>query len=616
MRSDDQPGAGLRACGLSVRFGEVQALSEVDLEVSPGRILAVLGESGAGKSTLAHALSGMLYLPTSGEPTEVAGSVAMDDTEIPLHALAPAQMRGTTVALLLQACALNPQLSVRQHLSEPFCAAGLGRPSREKLFHMCDEIGLPQHLLDRRPHQLSGGQSRRVALAAALALCPKALVLDEPTAGLDPLTSSDLLVRIAGVVRNRRIACVLVTHSLPDATRVADDVLVLYAGQVMETGRCATVLGSPRHPYTRGLIGSVPFLRTGRDLHPIRGTSPDPTEIPNGCPFHPRCPQTIHQCQTQRPPLVWAERGLACHRGGILGRLTATGLGVSFGGRAPKVFAVDGVEFEVAAGEAVGVIGASGSGKSTLARLLSGHLRPTTGSITCDGIPLLAGQKAGRRRVQLVQQDPFGALSPRWTVAQSLQEALDLSCEYRDTGDDRTQIADVLHEVGLVATSRLLDARPAQLSGGQLQRIVLARALLATPAVLIADEPTSMLDPSEQARLALLLRDRQIEHGLSLVVVSHDLGLVRKITDRVVVLAEGRIAESGRTDEVLHSPRSDPARALVAASPSFHPHTYHERNEEYVHPEPSTPTDPEPSPPSRNGRSPLRGILAHRLLWR
>lgn len=558
---------------LAVRFaGEVDALRGVSFVLDRGESLAVIGESGAGKSTLALCLAGLV--PRARGSIRVDGRELVGAPEDALRAL-----RWERVALALQGSPFNPVVSLGAQVAEPLRERrGLtARAARARAAELAQEVLLDPAVLDRCPHEVSGGQRRRAALAMALALDPDLLVLDEPTGGLDAVTSSELVRQVRVLARARGFGLIVITHELADAARLAERTLVLYAGQAVEAGDTAAVIGEPVHPYTWALASAYPVMSSTKDLRPIRGMPPDPGAVPAGCAFHPRCPQAEDVCREQ-PVLLAPSRGrlIACHFGGLKDLLDARGVSKSYGrGRRARA-ALSEVSFALREGEAVGIVGSSGSGKSTLARILAGHLAPDTGQICLQGRALPRG-RAERSRVQLVMQDPWDALSPRLTVAELVREPLDLRGDGRDHAD---AVAAALAGVGLPDAGRFLGARSHELSGGQLQRVALARALVAEPVLLVADEPTSMLDPSEQARLMVALRERQGELGLGLVLISHNLALVRKVADRVVVLDAGRVVESGRTEAVCASPRSTAARRLVDAAPTL------------VHPREAAPLEP------------------------
>ena len=556
---------------LSVCFdGEVTALRGVSFAVDAGESLAVVGESGSGKSTLALCLAGL------HQPPVATGSVRLDGHE--LLGASPEQLRAlrwSTVALSLQGAPFNPVATIGAQVAEPLRdRAGLRRgEARRRAEELAAEALLDPRLLDRYPHQLSGGERRRAALAMALALDPRLVVLDEPTGGLDPATRHEVVERIRALARSRGFALVVISHDLPDAARLAERTVVLYAGEAMEDGATGDVILDPAHPYTWALVNAYPVMTTTKDLRPIRGRPPDPRAVPPGCPFNPRCTQAEDVCREEHPDLRSSRRRLvACHFGGLKTLLSATGVTKSFRSRPRDVVALSGVSLELREGEALGIIGPSGSGKSTLARILTGHLAPDAGRVLLEDEAVSASwrsaQRRRRRRIQLVMQDPWDALSPRLTVAELVREPLDVAKEEQRAQRD-VAVGEALESVGLPSSGSFLGARVHELSGGQLQRVALARALVVGPKLLVADEPTSMLDASEQARLLVVLRERQAEMGLGLVLVSHDMAVVRKVTDRILVLEAGRVVEEGPSHLVSTSSRSVTGRRLIDSAPAF-----------------------------------------------
>jgi peptide/nickel transport system ATP-binding protein len=552
--------------------GGVAALRGVSFSLGHGESLAVVGESGSGKSTLGLSLAGLV------QPPEAGGSVRLEGVELvgaPEDRLRP--LRWETVALALQGSPFNPVATVGSQVAEPLRERRRLAPRQawQRAAELAGEVLLDPGLLDRYPHELSGGQRRRAALAMALALDPALLVLDEPTAGLDPSTREDLVQRISALAEARGFALVVMSHDLPGAARLARRTIVLYAGEVMEDGPTDRVVDDPAHPYSWALVNTYPVMSTTKDLRPIRGRPPDPRAVPPGCPYNPRCTQAESVCVEEHPDLVMSRgRLVLCHFGGLKTLLSASNLAKSFGRGSRTVRAVDGVSLAVREGESVGVVGPSGSGKSTLARILAGHLVPEGGEVVLEGerVPTSwhRSDRVRRRRIQLVLQDPSEGLSPRLGVEDLVREPLDVA----DVGDPaarRSAVAEVLESVGLPHRGSFLRARTDELSGGQLQRVALARALVLQPKLLVADEPTAMLDASEQARLLVVLRERQVEMGLGLVLVSHDLAVVRKVTDRIVVLDQGRVVEEGPSALVATIPSSATGRLLLDAAPAFGP---------------------------------------------
>ncbi|MDQ4070979.1 MAG: ATP-binding cassette domain-containing protein [Actinomycetota bacterium] len=488
----------LEVVDLSVRFdGDVDALRRVTFSLERGESLAIVGESGSGKSTLAGCLAGLV------QPPEARGSVRLDGLEL-LGASEETlrSVRWSKVALALQGAPFNPVVSVGDQVAEPLRdRLGMGaREARKRAEELARDVLLDPAFLDRYPHQLSGGQRRRASLAMVLALDPALVVLDEPTAGLDPATRHDVVRRIAKLAEDRGFALVVVSHDLPDAASMAVRTIVLYAGEAMEDGPTSRVILEPTHPYTWALVNTYPVMTTTKDLRPIRGRPPDPRAVPPGCPFNPRCTQAEPVCVERRPELV-ASRGrlVLCHFGGVKTLLAAEGVTKRFGRGREAVQALRGVSLTLREGESVGIVGPSGSGKSTLARILAGHLPWDDGRVELLGEPLPTSWRGDdrlrRRRIQLMMQDPADALSPRLPVEDLVAEPLDVA--KADRSRRAAAVARALDSVGLPSSGSFLQARTHQLSGGQLQRIALARALVAEPKVLVADEPTAMLDASE-----------------------------------------------------------------------------------------------------------------------
>ena len=563
----------LEVIDLAVSFdGGVAALRGVDLQLAAGETLAVVGESGAGKSTLALSLAGLVQPPAAGGSVRVCGEEVIGASQDLLRTV-----RWEKVALTLQGAPFNPVMRVGAQIEEPMVVhAGVRRrAARDRATTAAEEMLLDPALLERYPHQLSGGQRCRASLAMAIVLDPAVLVLDEPTQGLDSATALDVVEAIAACAARRGVALVVVTHDLGVAARLTSRTVVLYAGKVVEDGETRPLLNAPMHPYTSALVATFPVMTTTRDLRPIRGRPADARAVPGGCAYHPRCTQAVEVCEVAVPALESISgRRIACHLGGLRTLLAADGLHMRFGRKSDAVVALSDVAITLREGESVGVVGPSGSGKSTLARVISGHLTPDAGNVLLEGTPLVADghRVAGdrRRSTQLVMQDPWDALSPRLSVADLVREPLDIDGGLaREERDERVALA--LESVGLPRSGAFLESHAHQLSGGQLQRVALARALIVQPKLLVADEPTSMLDPSEQARLLLTLRERQVEIGLGLILVSHDIALVRKVCDRIVVLEGGRVVEEGPANLVSASPQSVTGQRLVDAAPAFAP---------------------------------------------
>jgi peptide/nickel transport system ATP-binding protein len=446
-----------------------------------------------------------------------------------------------------------------------------GTNARARAAALWDEVGLPSDRFDHYPHQLSGGEKRLAMLAMALACDPELLVLDEPTAGLDAFTREGALKLLRRLQQQRGLAMIVITHTLSDLPGLADRTMVLYAGRAVELADTRELLSRPRHPYSWGLVNAYPTMGRAKDLWGIRGEPPDPMDAPVGCAFAPRCTQTADRCLSSVPELELHDgRLVSCHLGGLQTLLEVRGLSKQFADqRGQPVQAVRGVDLRIEEGEVVALVGQTGSGKSTLSRLMVGLLEPDAGEVMLHGHSLraLRGDElvAARQQLQLVFQDPFDALSPRLSVLDLVREPLDIQgAGGRAERDAAAKVA--LGEVRLPTTPEFLSKRAHQLSGGQLQRVAIARALVLRPKVIIADEPVSMLDASEQARVLRLLKDLQNEHGTGMLLISHDIALVRKVADRILVMEKGVIVEEGPAEEVIDRPRHGYTRRLLAAA--------------------------------------------------
>jgi len=550
--------------------GPIHALDGVSFTIEQGGSLGIVGESGSGKTTLARALTGLLPAGTVRGSIRFRGRELLTMGEEEWRAL-----RGRQIALAFQGsgASFDPVYPVGEQVAEPL-RQHLGLPAAEaatRVRRLAEQVGLPPDRLARYPHQLSGGEKQRAMIAMALACGPELLVLDEPVSGLDTVTKAQVLDTLQSLTRDRGMSLIVISHDLSVVAKLARQTAVLYAGKVAEAGDTGDLIEEPRHPYTWGLFNAYPTMTTTKDLAGIRGRAPDPADPPAGCRFHPRCTQAVERCRLEEPPLSEQHgRLLACHLGGLTSLLSMRDVRKSFAVPGGRFLAVDDVSLEVREGEVVGLVGETGSGKSTLASLVVGLAQPDSGEILLEGISLAAlrGEelKRARRRVQLIMQDPFEALSPRLTVRDLVREPLDI--QGLGTGEDRDRrVHRALAAVNLATSEPFLQRHGHELSGGQLQRVAVARALVLEPKLIVADEPVSMLDASEQAKLLALLKRLQNELGMGLLLISHDLALVRKVSDRIYVMRRGRVVETGPSHRVIGRPRDAYTRLLIESAP-------------------------------------------------
>jgi len=597
-------------------------LTDVGLRLLPGEAIGIVGESGCGKSTLGLALLGYLRPGL----TRVAGHVRFAGQDLFAPDAPLEQMRGRQIAFVPQnaAAALTPGMTIGQQLDEALrLHTGAERASRrETALALLADLQLtdPAVIVGRYPHELSGGQQQRCVLGLALAGDPRVLVLDEPTTALDAATQAGVLEALRRTGERRGIAMVYISHNFGVVARNCDRVAVMYAGELVETGATPRLLRSPAHPYTRGLLASLPSIRRPGLPAAMPGTPPAPGVAGLGCRFAPRCPHAAPEC-ARHPELSQAGPGASvrCHfpdppaaaaaaRDGRDRRpgealLEVAGLGFTYGqggylgrllGRPTARRTLDDLSFTLRAGETLGVVGESGSGKSTLLRLLLGLQRPEIGSARLADedltLPLARRPLELRRQIQIVFQNPGGTLNPRQTIADIIESPLRLYFPALAAQARRRRAIELLDQVRLGAHH--LARYPEQLSGGEKQRVAIARALAAEPRLILCDEVTSALDVSVQAAILQLLDRVQAETGAALILVSHDIAVVRAVADRVVVLHEGRICEAGAAVEVFGSP-SHPYTATLLAN-SFDP-------------EAPAPEDPLPFVPNLAPLLPLTG---------
>jgi peptide/nickel transport system ATP-binding protein len=611
---------------IQLRRSVVQAVGNVGLHLDRGETLGLVGESGSGKSMTGLSVMGLL--PAGGSVVE--GSMKLDGRElVGLPESEYRQIRGNDIAMVFQdsMTALNPTKTIGFQVAEPV-RVHRGASKKEALdraVEVLTMVGIPQprERLDNYPHQLSGGLRQRVMIAIALACEPKVLIADEPTTALDVTTQAQILRLLAELKDRLGMSMLLITHDMGVIAGWADRVNVMYAGHIVEATTADRLFGRMRHPYTRALLASIPVLEQDKSSHlfSIPGIPPDLTAPPAGCRFAARCSEATDECRRAEPPLISGEpeHFFACWnpvdgplalaapgpaapvpaaapaaaapgsaapgspRGADEPALRVTDLvkefAVASSARSARgtVKAVSGVSFSVQAGETFGLVGESGCGKTTIGRMIVALEPPTHGSVHSEGteVTSLRGHalRSRRRDLQMVFQDPYDSLDPRLRVGAILREPL----EIQGIGTRREQMArvrELLDEVGLPPSS--MERYPHEFSGGQRQRIGLARALALNPRMIVADEPVSALDVSIRSQILNLMKRLQAAHGLSYVVISHDLTVVKYLADRIGVMYLGKLVETGSGDDIYQRAAHPYTAGLISAIPKPDPAAAHQ----------------------------------------
>ncbi|MEW5953635.1 MAG: ABC transporter ATP-binding protein [Bacillota bacterium] len=541
----------------------VNAVDGVCLQLKKGESLGIIGESGCGKSSLALGIMGLI------KRGRVEGKITLNGRELtglPEEELKKYRWKDIAIVFQNSLEVLNPVLSIKEQIGEPIkthyqhAAPEIDR----KVVKLLETVGLDPRWRHFYPHQLSGGMRQRVLLAMALSCEPKLLIIDEPTTALDPVSKNDILELLHRLQKAQGFTMVVISHDLGVIGKLTSRVMTMYCGRVVEMGISSDVLKNPMHCYTRGLLNSSPNLFKYKDLWGLEGEFSSGSTA-EGCAFYPRCCQGEESCGQVKPALKYVaiERMVACHKEGIETLLRAEGLGKTYQLEGMEIKAVKDVSLEIRSGEVVAMVGESGSGKSTLAHIMAGVLPADTGRV------FYLNQQVHKREatkmiggMQIIFQDPFSATSHRMKVLEVVKEPLDI-IKWGNKKDRAEEAIKALQIVQLPVTPEFLNRHCHGLSGGQRQRLAIARALVTRPKLLIADEVTSMLDPSTQANLLRELKGLQNRHGFAMLYITHDLHLARKIADKVYVMYQGEIVEKGVSFEIFENPEHKYTRQLL-----------------------------------------------------
>lgn len=544
--------------------GSFCAVEGASLTIAPGEIHALVGESGAGKTTIGNAVLGLLE-----KPGHIAsGTIALDGK--PFDPMRPGEIRlGRDIGAVFQdpMTSLNPLFTIESQLVETLRAHLPldARAARARALDLLKAVGIPEpeRRLKAYPHQLSGGQRQRVVIACALACEPRLLVADEPTTALDVSIQAQILDLLRGLADERGIGILLVTHNMGVVAQIADTVTIMHRGHIVESGPVAQVLRQPKADYARALIGAVPRIDIRLDRFPMldganQGSAETArTELRRRAGADGVAPAV----QPDAAPLLSVEDLSVDYGAGFLA------------GRGARAFrAVDGVSFEIRQGEVFGLVGESGCGKTTIANVVAGLRQPTGGTIRFDGKVIVGADAAprrgkARRAIQMIFQDPYSSLNQRMRVGRILAEPILFYELATSRAEAAADVALLIEAVGLPAEAS--QRFPHAFSGGQRQRLSIARALGARPRLIVCDEPTSSLDVSVQAQILNLLKDLRDATGLTLLLISHDLAVIRQMCDRVAVMRSGKIVEMATAEALFSAPTADYTRELLAMVPTL-----------------------------------------------
>jgi peptide/nickel transport system ATP-binding protein len=559
---------------LSVCFetekGFIPALHEISLQVNKGEMVAVVGESGSGKSV--SALSVLQLLPsktvryTSGSILYQKNGHTQQQDVLKLSPVGLRALRGNDIAMIFQEpmTSLNPVFTCGSQVMEAIQlhqkpGKKMARQNTLELFEKV-KLPLPQQMMNRYPHELSGGQKQRVMIAIAMSCNPSLLICDEPTTALDVTVQSTILQLIKELQQTEKMGVIFITHDLGVVAEIADRVVVMYKGNIVEQGTVKQVMQTPQHPYTKGLLACRPILHQKGKRLPVVSDFLEGKEtiLPS---FHPvAITETIPSASKEVTPPLVSVKNL---------EVQYVAKKNFFGKPLLYTKAVDDVSFDVYTGETLGLVGESGCGKTTLGRSLLRLIEPTGGSIFFEGENLMdypAGQlRALRKKMQIIFQDPYSSLNPRLTVGDAIQEVLAVHHLQPTSSLRKEKVMELLEKVSL--SPEHYHRYPHEFSGGQRQRVVIARALAMNPCFLICDESVSALDVSVQAQVLNLLNELKKEFGFTIIFISHDLGVVHYISDRIMVMQKGRIVEIGTAGQVFHHPKESYTQSLIAAIP-------------------------------------------------
>ncbi|NFM18375.1 ABC transporter ATP-binding protein [Clostridium sporogenes] len=539
-----------------------KAVDNVSFTLKTGENIGVIGESGSGKTSIAMAIMGLLKANS-----KVQGEIIYKDKNIlKLKDEEKYGYRWDKIALVFQNSleVLNPVLNIKEQILETiYKHSHIDRKEAlNKVKNLLKMIRLSEDIGEEYAHNLSGGMRQKVLIAMALACDPEVLIVDEPTSALDNISKNEVIKLLKALQNKNNMTMIVISHDLYVIDKLTTKLEVMYKGNLLEEGYTKEIINNPMHTYTRGIINSSIEINPFGDLW---GIPNEEASEEKGCAFYGRCVQRGILCREKKPNLseISDRRKICCNKGGIVNLLTAHSLKKIYRTKYKKVSAVNYCDINIRSGEIVSLIGGSGSGKSTLANILSGILKPDEGQVYFND-EKLEGNKFTSRKfgIQIIFQDPMSAINNSFTIMEAIREPLDIikdgSVEERNN-----KALQVLKKVQLSTEKSFVNKKCNELSGGQRQRVSIARALIMEPTLLIADEISSMLDPSTKANILRLLKQLQNVNGFSMLYITHDINLAKKISDKILVMNKGEIVEAGSVLEVLNNPKNICTKRLI-----------------------------------------------------
>lgn len=598
--------------------GIAKAVDGIDFEIYPRETLGIVGESGCGKSVTSLSIMGLIDHPKG---RIVEGEINFNNQNlIRLKKSEMLKIRCNDISMIFQdpMSSLNPVYTVGQQISEPIMLHKHinKKEATKQSIAILKELGIPlsEKLINEYPYQLSGGMRQRVMIAIALSCDPQLVIADEPTTSLDVTIQAQILDLMISLKEKHNMSIIMVSHDLGVIAEISDRVVIMYAGKIMEYTDVKTLFRDPKHPYTLGLMHSIPWINKEVEcLYCIHGAIPNIFNLPTGCKFHPRCPLADEKCRTEEPEIKEIDPGhkVRCWHYKQMGKLKENNAHAEsieslkinqlvskkklleiknlkkyfpiksglFRKTTGYVKAVDGISFDTKEGEILGIVGESGCGKTTTGRTILNLIPATSGEIWFNGKNIIDFDKKEMRRlrkiIQIIFQDPYSSLNPRMTVADIVGEPLYIHKIVKNKKERRQKVEEILNKLGLGLED--MDRYPHEFSGGQRQRIGIARTIAVGAKLIIADEPVSALDVSIQAQIINLLKDLRLDFGLTILFIAHDLSVIKHISDRVVIMYLGKIVELANKKELFANPLHPYTRALLSAIPIPDPTKKHSR---------------------------------------